>query len=86
MDKSARANESSSATDRRSGANLEVRELQVETTKHESLIPVVTKFESWGVKTLRGQGGEGMRAGQRHGGCGGSKQGGKWWGMRREEV
>lgn len=72
MDESARANRSSSATDWRSDLNLEACELQVETTtRHENLIPVVTKFEIWGVEMLQAQGGEGMRAGQRH--CG-------WWG------
>ena len=85
-DKSATANESSSVTDRRSDANLEASELQVKTTRHENLIPAGTKFKSWGVKMLWVQGREGMRAGQRHGGCGGSKQGGKWWGMRWGEV
>lgn len=28
------------------------------------MIPVATEFESWGVETLRAQGGQGMRAGQ----------------------
>lgn len=64
MDKSARASESSSATDRRSNANLKACELQTETTRHENLIPAVTKFESWGVEMLWAQGGEGMRGGQ----------------------
>lgn len=59
MDITARLHASSSTTDQRSGANLEAYELQAETSRHENLIPVITKFESWSVKTPWAEGGEG---------------------------
>lgn len=56
-------------------------ELQVQTTRRENLIPIVTRCEGRGVKTLRAQGGEGMRAGKQLWGCQGQV---KWEAARNE--